>query len=273
MSVESQDLGILQRALDSASQNLTIGMAVRLGLDPSNITYDAILDRLIDIALSQHHAGEPARADRRDISDLDVRGSHHAAPLRVLCIISSVFLLGAALSGSGPALLSLSAGAADQHDRLVHILVISSRKRGARLGAICLFAGLGPCRYMVPRDYRKGDAPFAGDAATEMFLTVSGKFLVTEYRHRVSARTRDGGVYFGEKPPDPVGRMHRSGEVLTIAYEKPAEVYFQKPGVRVLLPSPGTSDRLMQNFARSEALIERATGWRKAGTTARPTPI
>ena len=46
-------LGPLQRALDYASQNLTIErLLIQLGLDPTNVTYDAFFGRLAEIAIA-----------------------------------------------------------------------------------------------------------------------------------------------------------------------------------------------------------------------------
>ena len=88
-----------------------------------------------------------------------------------------------------------------------------------------------------------------------MFLTVSGKFLVTEI-----------GI---EIPPDRIlGELgflspnnHRTqsveciedGEVLAIAYDKLLEIYFQNPEFGYYFLRL-TSDRLLQNFARLEGL-------------------
>ena len=96
-----------------------------------------------------------------------------------------------------------------------------------------------------------------GDPANEMFLTVSGKFLVTEI-----------GI---EIPPDRIlGELgflspnnHRTqsvectedGEVLAISYDKLLEIYFQNPEFGYFFLRL-TSDRLLQNFARLEGLVE-----------------
>ena len=50
----SADLStILNRILDTAADNLRIAkILVQMGLDPSNITYDALFDRLLEIVLA-----------------------------------------------------------------------------------------------------------------------------------------------------------------------------------------------------------------------------
>jgi CRP-like cAMP-binding protein/uncharacterized protein (DUF697 family) len=266
MSVGSQDSGILQRALDLASQNLTIErLLIRLGLDPSNISYDAILDRLVDIALANI---TPANllgliGGIFLISTFVVRT---IVPLRVLCIISSVFLLGAAiLSGSVPQFFLYLLALPISIVRLVQIRNLVKKARSAARGDLSL-DWLRP--FMAPRDYRKGDVLFRkGDAATEMFLTVSGKFLVTEIGIEIPPGRVMGELGFLSP------KNHRTqsveciedGEVLTISYEKLLEVYFQKPEFGYYFLRL-TSDRLMQNFARLEAIIERDRA-EKTGTS------
>jgi hypothetical protein len=54
MKLSSADLStILKRILDAAADHLRIAkILVQMGLDPSNITYDALFDRLVEIALA-----------------------------------------------------------------------------------------------------------------------------------------------------------------------------------------------------------------------------
>src|ERR1700752_5422863 len=54
MMSSSADLStILNRILDTAADNLRIAkILVQMGLDPSNITYDALADRLLEIVLA-----------------------------------------------------------------------------------------------------------------------------------------------------------------------------------------------------------------------------
>ena len=267
MSVESQDSGVLQRALDLASQSLTIErLLIRLGLDPSNITYDAILDRLVDLALANITLANLLGLIGGIflISTFVVRT---IVPLRVLCIISSVFLLGAAmLAGSIPQFFLYLLALPISIVRLVQIRNLVKKARSAARGDLSL-DWLRP--FMAPRNYQKGDVLFRkGDAATEMFMTVSGKFLVTEIGIEIPPGRVMGELGFLS------AKNHRTqsveciedGEVLTISYEKLLEVYFQKPEFGYYFLRL-TSDRLMQNFARLEALIERDRA-EKLGTSA-----
>jgi hypothetical protein len=56
---------ILDRILDTAADNFSIAkILIQMGLDPDNITYDAIFNRLLEIGLANITlaAGLPARA-------------------------------------------------------------------------------------------------------------------------------------------------------------------------------------------------------------------
>jgi CRP-like cAMP-binding protein len=178
--------------------------------------------------------------------------------MRVLCIVSIVFFLGsAALAGSVPKFLMYFLALPVNVVRLVQIRNLVKRARSSAQGTLSL-DWLRP--YMTPRDHQKGDVLFRkGDPATEMLLTVSGKFLVTEI-----------GV---EIPPDRIlGELgflspnnHRTqsveciedGEVLTITYDELHELYLENPEFGYYFLRL-TSDRLLQNHARLEGLVEQS---------------
>ena len=113
--------------------------------------------------------------------------------------------------------------------------------------------------YMTSRSYKKNDRLFRkGDKAGEMFIVVTGKFLVTELGLEIPP-----GRLFGE-----LGFLspnnHRtqsvecieSGSVLTITYDKLLELYFQNPEFGYYFLRL-TSERLLQNMARLETIIEQ----------------
>lgn len=246
---------MFQRALDSislATERLLIG----LGLNPNNITYDAVFDRLIELALANITLANLA-ALIGGIFLIATFLVRTIVPFRVLCIIASIFLLfAAAISGSvGPFLMYLLA-LPISIIRLFQIRSLVKTARSAAQGDLSL-DWLRP--YMSSRAYKKGDLLFQkGDVATEMFLTVSGKFLVMEIGIEIPPGRVMGELGFLSP------KNHRTqsvecvgdGEVLTISYEKLLDVYFQKPefGYYFLRLS---SDRLMQNVARLEDVIAR----------------
>ena len=115
---------------------------IQVGLDPSNITYDAIFNRLLDIIL----------ANITFANVLFLAGGifliltfvvRTMVPLRVLCIISGVFFLAAAtLSGSVPQFFLYLLALPINFIRLFQIRNLVKR-REARLGAICRWTGCG----------------------------------------------------------------------------------------------------------------------------------
>ena len=53
MNLMSADQSVMDRILDTAADNLRIAkILMQLGLDPDNVTYDAIFNRLLDLTLA-----------------------------------------------------------------------------------------------------------------------------------------------------------------------------------------------------------------------------
>jgi CRP-like cAMP-binding protein len=259
MSVESSDsAGLLDRALDFATANLRVErLLIQLGLDPDNVTYGAIFDRLFDLALAAITLPNTLAliAGIFLIASFMVRT---IVPMRVLNIVSIVFFLAAAvLAGSVPRFFMYFLALPVNVVRLVQIRNLVKRARSSQQGTLSL-DWLRP--YMTPRFHQKGDVLFRkGDPATEMFLTVSGKFLVTEIGIEIPPERILGELGF--LSPD----NHRtqsvecieSGEVLAIAYDKLLEIYMDNPEFGYFFLRL-TSDRLLQNHARLEGLVEQA---------------
>jgi CRP-like cAMP-binding protein len=111
--------------------------------------------------------------------------------------------------------------------------------------------------FMTERKYRKGDRLFSkGDAAKEMFLTVSGKFLVSEFGIELPPGSLMGELVFLTPSNRRTATIEciEAGHVLTIEYDKLLEIYFQSPefGYYFLVL---TSQRLLENNARLEKTI------------------
>lgn len=112
--------------------------------------------------------------------------------------------------------------------------------------------------FMTARKYRKGDVLIKkGDKANEMFLTVTGKFLVTE----IGVELPPGRLMseLGFLAPDnrrtATVECIEDGQVLTITYDKLHEIYFQNPQFGLLLPRTHEPARLMENVSRLEAIV------------------
>ena len=170
---------ILDRILSAAAQNLRIEkILLQLGLDPSNVTFDAVVNRLVDVGLT-HVTLANMLALTGAIFFVATLLVRTIVPLRVIGIISNVFFIAyGALAGSMATfflyLLSLPINAI----RLRQMLTLVKKARVSAQGDLSM-DWLRP--FMIPRKYRKGDVLFhKGDPANEMFLTVTGKFLVSE---------------------------------------------------------------------------------------------
>jgi CRP-like cAMP-binding protein len=247
---------LLDRIIAAASQNLRIEkILIQLGLDPSNVTFDAVANRLIDVGVAHINLANMLALTGAIffVATLMVRT---IVPLRVIGIISNVFFIAyGALAGSASTfflyLLSLPINAI----RLRQMLSLVRKARVSAQGDLSM-DWLRP--FMNPRKYRKGDVLFhKGDAAKEMFLTVTGKFLVTEINVELPPGRMMGELGF----VDPKNRRTQTveciedGDVMTITYEKLLELYFQNPEFGYYLLRL-TTERLMQNIARLEGIVE-----------------
>jgi CRP-like cAMP-binding protein len=248
---------MLDRALANISQYFSIErLLIQLGLDPGNITYDAVFNRLTELLLASITFSN-VFALVGGIFLIATFVVRTIVPMRVLTIVSIVFFLGsAALAGSVPRFFLYLLALPINVIRLVQIRNLVKKARSSAQGTMSL-DWLRP--YMTPRTYHKGDVLFRkGDPAAEMFLTESGTFLVTEINIEIPPGRILGELGF--LSPD----NHRTqsvectadGEALAISYDKLLEIYFENPEFGYFFLRL-TSDRLLQNFARLEALAEQ----------------
>jgi hypothetical protein len=179
-------------------------------------------------------------------------------PLRIVGIISIVFFIAyGALAGAIATfvlyLLSLPINVV----RLRQMLVLVKKARVSAQGDLSM-DWLRP--FMTPRKYRSGEVLFnKGDVAKEMFLTVTGKFLVAEIGIELPPGRFMGELGFvaPKNRRTQTVKCIEDGDVLTITYEKLLELYFQNPEFGYYFLRL-TSDRLMQNNSRLEALLAEA---------------
>jgi hypothetical protein len=249
--------GVLNRALERATQNLRIEkLLIQIGLDPSNVTFDAIFHRLIDIAVSNINFASMCAL---------VGAAFYAAtllmrtmvPLRVLGIVSILFFMAyGALAGAISTFLMYLLLLPINSVRLFQMRNLVKKARVAAQGDLSM-DWLKP--FMNRRNYRQGDVLFRkGQPANEMYLTVTGKFLVTEIGVELPPGRLMGELGFvtpNNKRTQTVECIE-NGEVLTITYDRLLEIYFENPefGYYFLRLA---SDRLLQNIARLEGIIEQ----------------
>jgi hypothetical protein len=246
---------VLNRILDAATDNFRIAkILVQMGLDPNNVTYDAIFDRLLEIFLHNITLANMF-ALVGAIFFVATLLTQTMVPLRVANMIGCAFFAAfGALTGTVTTFLLYLLMVPINAYRLRQMLNLVKMARGATQGDTSK-EWLKP--FMTERKYRKGDVLFKkDDAAHEMLLTVTGRFLVKE----IGVELPPGGLMgeLGFLTPDnrrtATIECIEDGHVLTITYEKLLEIYFQNPqfGYYFLVL---TSQRLLENIARLEAVI------------------
>ena len=248
---------ILDRILNTAADNLRIAkILVQMGLDPNNITYDAPLNRLLEIVLANITLANMF-ALVGAIFFVATLLMQRMVPLRVANMIGCTFFtISGALSGSVATFLLYLLLLPVNGVRLRQLLKLVKKARNATQGDMST-EWLKP--FMTERKYRRGDRLYRkGDAAAEMSLTVTGQFLVKEIGVELPPGSTMGELGF--LTPNNRRTMTieciEDGQVLTITYERLLEIYFQNPqfGYYFLVL---TSQRLLENNQRLQENISR----------------
>ena len=246
---------ILNRILDTAADNLRIAkILVQMGLDPDNITYDTLVNRLLEIVLANITLANMF-AVVGAIFLVATLLMHTMVPLRVANMLGCMFFVAyGALSGNVGAFILYLLLLPINAIRLRQLLNLVKRARIATEGDTSL-EYLKP--FMTERRYRRGDKLFRkNDAASEMFLTVTGTFLVKEIGVELPPGLLMGELGFLTPNQRRTATVEciEDGQVMTITYEKLLEIYFQNPqfGYYCLVL---TSQRLLENISRLEGII------------------
>ena len=252
-SANTDPAAILNRALEYAAQNLRVEkLLIQLGLDPANISYDVVFNRLVDIVLANINLANMLALVGATlyVMTLMVRT---IVPLRVIGIISMVFFIAyGALAGAVATFLLYLLSLPINVIRLRQMLTLVKKARLSAQGDLSM-DWLRP--FMTPRKYKKGDILFEkGDIAKEMFITVSGNFLIKEIGIELPPGRILGELGFIDPNNKRTGTVIalENSEVLTISYDRLLELYFQNPEFGYYFLRL-TSERLMQNIARLEA--------------------
>jgi hypothetical protein len=266
MNVSHADLSsTLDRILDTAANNLRVAkILMQLGLDPNNITSDALFNRLLEIVLANITLANMF-ALVGAIFFVATLLTQTMVPLRVANMIGCAFFaifgaLSANVSTFVLYLLLLPINAV----RLRQMLKLVKKARHAAEGDMSI-EWLKP--FMTERKYRRGDTLFKlGDPAKEMLLTVTGKFLVKEINVEIGPGALMGELGFLTPDNRRTGTIEcvEDGQVLTITYDRLLEIYFQDPqfGYYFLVL---TSQRLLQNIDR----LQKQLATERAATTNR----
>ena len=267
MNSSSADSTILNRILDAAADNLRIAKILfHMGLDPNNITYDALFNRMLEIVLANITLANMF-ALVGAIFLVATLLMHTMAPLRIANMAGCTFFVAfGALSGNVATFILYLLLLPINAIRLRQMLNLIKRARIATEGDTSL-EWLKP--FMTERKYRRGDKLFKkDDAATEMFLTVTGKFLVREIDVELPPGRLMGELGFltPNKRRTATVECIEDGQVMTITYDRLLEIYFQNPqfGYYFLVL---TSQRLLENISRLEGIIAQEKAARQTLAT------
>ncbi len=152
-------------------------LLIKLGLDPSRITFEAIYARVVDFIIANINFTN-SLALLGAIFFVSTLLMRTIVPLRVSAIISDLFFLSYGVLAASVTTFFL-------YILLLPINVLRLRQmvklvRKARVSAQGDLSMDWLKPFMTLRKYRKDDVLFRkGDRANEMFLTVTGKFLVS----------------------------------------------------------------------------------------------
>jgi hypothetical protein len=256
MNSTSADLsGILDRILNTAADNLRFAkILVQLGLDPNNITYDALFNRLLEILLANITLANMF-ALVGAVFFVATLLTHTMVPLRVANMVGCMcFAAFGALAHDIKTFLLYLLLLPINGLRLHQMLTLVRKARAATAGDMSM-EWLKP--FMTTRKYRKGDILFKkDDPAQDMLLTVTGRFLVKEIGVAVPPGRLMGELGFLSPDNRRTATIEctEDGQVLTITYEKLLEIYFQNPqfGYYFLVL---TSQRLLENISRLETIV------------------
>ena len=250
----------LNRILDAAADNLTFAkVLVKLGLDPNNVTYDALFNRLLELVVANINIASLC-ALVGAVFFVATLLTRTMVPLRLSNMVSNLsFAAYGALAGDIKTFLLYLLLFPINAVRLRQMLKLVEKARTATQGDMSM-EWLKP--FMIERRYRRGDILFKkDDAANEMLLTVTGKFLVKEIGVELPPGRLMGELGFLTPNNRRTATIEciEDGHVLSITYDRLLEIYFQNPqfGYYFLVL---TSQRLLENIARLEETLaeERA---------------
>src|SRR5215475_11109643 len=226
-----------------------------LGFDPNHFTWDAVFHRLVELVWANVTVAN-SLALVGAIFYVATLMMRTIVPLRVIGIISIAFFIAyGVVAGAVSTFLLYLLSLPINVIRLRQMLSLVKKARMSAQGDLSM-DWLRP--YMTPRKYKKGDTLFRkGDVANEMFLTVTGKFLVSEIGVEVPPGRIMGELGFvaPKNKRTQTVKCIESGDVMTITYETLLELYFQNPEFGYYLLSL-TSERLLQNISRLENALE-----------------
>src|SRR5438105_3399765 len=179
MFIGAESPNVFNRILDTAADNLRVAkILTQLGLDPDNVTYDAIFNRLLELFLHNINLANMF-ALIGAIFLVATLLTRTMVPLRIANMIGNVFFAGfGILAGDIRTFLLYILMVPINALRLHQMVSLVKKARTAAAGNLSM-EWLKP--FMTARKFKNGDVLCRkGDEAHEMYLVVTGKFLITE---------------------------------------------------------------------------------------------
>jgi Cyclic nucleotide-binding domain len=174
-------------------------------------------------------------------------------PLRILAIVANCFLIAYYAVSHEWLPFALQAVALPLNAyRLYQMIVLIGNVRGAIRGNSSM-DWLKP--FMTGRHFRKGDILFAkGEAASEMFCPVTGRFLLIELGLEVKPGQLVGELAMLAPDNRRTATLEciEEGDTLSITYEQVEQLYYQNPTFGFYFLRLATA-RLFDNVSRLEA--------------------
>jgi hypothetical protein len=236
---------------------LLVGDAMNLGNADIAATLALIVHRLMDAAVAAINLANMF-ALMGAIFFVATLLMRTIVPLRIAALISDVFFIAYGIMANSINTFILYCLLLPINSvRLYQMIKLIRKARVSAQGDLSM-DWLKP--FMIRRTYRKGDVLFRkGQPANEMFFTVSVKLLVTELGIEIPPGRLVGELGFLSPDNRRTGTVEciQEGEVLTMTYDRLLEIYFQNPEFGYYFLRL-TSERLLQNIARLEKIIEQS---------------
>jgi hypothetical protein len=260
----------LNRILDTAADNLRVAkILVQLGLDPNNITYDAIFNRLLEIFLHNITLANMF-ALIGAIFFVATLLTQTMVPLRVANMIGCAFFAGfGALTGTVTTFLLYLLMVPINAIRLRQMLVLVKKARSATQGDTSM-EWLKP--FMTERKCAAGEVLFYKDEKAEsMFYIVSGRYQLVEsgIELPVGAIVGELGMLSPSNMRTQTLECIEAGTILSVSYKQVEELYVQNPAFGFYFLRLASA-RLFQNIGTLEQQLAQYAAPAPAAAAPKP---
>lgn len=178
-------------------------------------------------------------------------------PLRILSIVANCFLIISYVVTHTYILLILQGITLPLNAYRLHQMIVLIRNVRESIRGNTSMDWLKP--FMTGRHFKKGDILFAkGEPASEMFCTVSGRYLLLELGIELAAGQVVGELAMLAPDNRRTATLEciEDGDALSITYEQVEQLYYQNPTFGFYFLRLATA-RLFENISRTEGELAR----------------